>query len=67
MPLIRCVCGAAILLIPDIKAMNRAIENHIAEHTRKNKGTEKRKTSTREVRRILVEQILEDASEQRIT
>jgi hypothetical protein len=32
MPIIRCVCGYEILVLPDLKAMNRAIENHLAEH-----------------------------------
>ena len=31
-PIIKCVCGFKILVIPDLKAMNRAIKNHIAEH-----------------------------------
>jgi hypothetical protein len=29
---IRCGCGTKILVVPDLKAMNRAIKNHIAEH-----------------------------------
>jgi len=32
MPTIRCLCGLRILVIPDLKAMNRAITNHVAEH-----------------------------------
>jgi hypothetical protein len=32
MPTIRCVCGCEILVVPDLKAMNRAIKNHVAEH-----------------------------------
>jgi hypothetical protein len=32
MPTIRCACGFEILVLPDVKAMNRAIENHLAEH-----------------------------------
>ena len=34
MPTIRCVCGLRILIVPDLKAMNRAIKNHLAEHKR---------------------------------
>ena len=34
MPTIRCVYGFEILVAPDIKAMNRAIKNHLAEHKR---------------------------------
>lgn len=32
MPTIKCVCGARILVVPDLKAMNRAIKNHVAVH-----------------------------------
>jgi hypothetical protein len=32
MPIIKCVCGAKILVVPDLKAMNKAIRNHVAEH-----------------------------------
>jgi len=32
MPTVRCVCGTILLVIPDLKAMNRAIKNHVAEH-----------------------------------
>jgi hypothetical protein len=67
MPLIRCLCGAKILLIPDMKAMNRALENHIDEHIKKNSKTRKSYIPPIKVRKILVEQILEKASEQRIT
>lgn len=29
LPLIRCQCGEQILLIPDVKAMDKAIEAHL--------------------------------------
>lgn len=29
---IRCICGSEILVVPDLKAMNKAVQNHIAEH-----------------------------------
>jgi hypothetical protein len=32
MPTIKCECGAKILVVPDLKAMNKAIRNHIAKH-----------------------------------
>ena len=38
MPTIRCVCGLRILVIPDLKAMNRAIKNHISEHKKADYG-----------------------------
>jgi hypothetical protein len=38
MPTIRCVCGLRILVVPDLKAMNRAIKNHVAEHKKADYG-----------------------------
>lgn len=36
MPVITCACGIEILILPNVKIMNQAIENHVLEH--KNKG-----------------------------
>ena len=41
MPIIRCVCGFKILVVPDLKAMNRAIKNHIAEHKKASDDSER--------------------------
>jgi len=38
MPTIRCVCDTIILILPDLKAMNRAIKNHVAEHKQADYG-----------------------------
>jgi len=35
LPIIKCECGAEILLLPDLKAMNRAIKAHGIEHKKK--------------------------------
>ena len=32
MPIVECTCGEKILLIPDLAAMSKAINNHKAEH-----------------------------------
>lgn len=34
MPVFKCSCGINILIVPDVAAMNRVIENHISEHLR---------------------------------
>jgi hypothetical protein len=57
MPTIRCVCGTRILLIPDLKAMNRAIKNHLAKHKQVDYGL------MPELLKFLTEQILIVASE----
>jgi hypothetical protein len=40
MSTIRCLCGSEILVVPDLKAMNRAIKNHVAEHKKASDGSE---------------------------
>jgi len=56
LPVIHCTCGEAILVVPDIKAMDRAIENHIAVHnSKKPKG---KFDETKHLREFLVEQVL---------
>ena len=52
MPIIHCTCGAPILVLPDLKAMNKAIENHIAVHSRKS-----RVDLTNELRDFLIKQL----------
>jgi hypothetical protein len=32
MPIARCVCGFEVLVLPDLKAMNLAINNHLTVH-----------------------------------
>jgi hypothetical protein len=32
MPIVKCTCGAKILVVPDVSAMERAIKNHKAKH-----------------------------------
>lgn len=32
MPIFNCSCGIKILIVPDLPAMNEAIENHLIEH-----------------------------------
>jgi hypothetical protein len=38
MPIIKCRCGFKILIVPDLKAMNRAIKNHLAQHKQADYG-----------------------------
>jgi hypothetical protein len=34
MPIYRCSCGGDILVVPDLAAMNKAIQQHIGHHNR---------------------------------
>jgi len=38
--LIRCKCGAEILLLPDLGAMSRAIRTHVFEHIKSERSAE---------------------------
>lgn len=60
-PLVKCDCGAEILLLPDLREMNRAIEAHVAEH-RKQKGL-MRIAESNQVNQLLVQLSLIKASE----
>ena len=62
MPIIRCVCGAEILVVPDLKAMNQAIENHVAEHTKMGKRSGNGQMAPNKLRQFLIGQILTAAS-----
>lgn len=55
MPIARCVCGSEILVLPDLKAMNRAIDKHVAEHKKVCDGSER-------LAEFLTEQVLIVAS-----
>ena len=51
LPILKCGCGAKILLVPDLAAMDRALKRHMADH----KGADEQ---------FLIEQILTVASKQ---
>ncbi len=59
MPTLKCMCGAEILSVPDLKAMNRAIEEHIAEHRKTGGQCEKRDAMSDYLRQTLFEQLFE--------
>jgi hypothetical protein len=61
MPTIRCECGYGILVVPDLKAMNRAIKNHIAEHKKASDNSE-RILAFGSLTQFLTEQVLIVAS-----
>lgn len=41
MPTVRCLCGCEILVLPDLTAMNRAINNHVAAHKQARDGSDR--------------------------
>ncbi len=51
MPTVTCTCGDKLLVIPDLAAMDKAIENHLAKHQNADE-------------QFLIQQIFEIASKQ---
>ena len=62
LPIIKCECGYEILLLPDFKAMDQAIQNHLLEH--KNRGPKDGNAKRSEC--ALISQIFEKAAESKI-
>lgn len=60
---IECECGELIVLLPDLNAMNRSIEAHIAQHIRKEKEQGKATVKPTNVRQNLIGQVLKVTSE----
>ncbi len=60
--IIRCICGAEILLLPDVKEMGRSIESHATEHQKKEQNPDKGKAAFEYIENFLTKQVLEKAS-----
>ena len=64
LPLIKCYCGTQILLVPNVKAMNKAIETHVEKHRKQKLPNQKEAESEAErIREYLITQVLSKASE----
>lgn len=63
LPVIVCSCGAEILLIPNVKEMNKAIEAHIMEHTKKIESVKEAEAEAERIRDDLIIKVLEKASQ----
>jgi hypothetical protein len=64
LPLIKCRCGAEILLVPNVLLMSKAIEDHVEEHRRKIKSHLEAKTEAEQVRDDLLAKVFSKACEQ---
>jgi hypothetical protein len=64
LPIIRCECGAKILVLPDLKAMNRAIKTHVAEHRRNERNMKKNLSSPSKISELLSQLTLIKVSQQ---
>jgi hypothetical protein len=66
MPIARCACGFEILVLPDLRAMNRAIKNHMTEHKQAGNGRE-RLSAFHSLTEFLTEQVLIVASKMNLS
>ena len=62
-PTIKCQCGVEILLVPDVKLMSKALENHIAEHKLKIPDAKTAEEEAEKIRDDLITQVLKKACE----
>jgi hypothetical protein len=53
LPIISCECGAEILVVPDLKAMNQAFKTHITEHRKKERNTQKKIAASSKIDELL--------------
>ncbi len=63
LPLIKCECGAEILLLPDLQAMNRAIKAHVTEHRKKRRNTKRNAITSSKISQLLSQLSLRKISE----
>ena len=63
LPTIKCLCGAEIAMLPDVKQMSQAIEAHILKHKKKIKDPKEAEVEAERIRDELIKQILEKASQ----
>jgi hypothetical protein len=60
---VTCECGFKILMVPDAKAMAKAVEDHIAMHCKQIKDPTKAPSEIERLWDLLSEQIFENASQ----
>ncbi|MCW4019447.1 MAG: hypothetical protein NWF00_12355 [Candidatus Bathyarchaeota archaeon] len=64
LPLIKCECGAEILVVPDVKVMSECIEMHLMWHKQKIYDPAQARLEAERIREGLIEQILKIACQQ---
>jgi len=67
LPIIKCECGAEILLLPDLQAMNRAIKAHVTEHRKKVRNAKRNVITSSDISQLLSQLSLRKISEQKDT
>lgn len=67
LPTMKCECGAEILLLPDLQAMNRAIRAHAAEHRKKRRNAQRNAIASSDISQLLSQLLLIKISAQNDT
>jgi hypothetical protein len=67
LPIISCKCGAEILVVPDLQAMNRAIKTHASEHRKKERNTKNNVFTPGKISQLLSQLTLVKMSKQNET
>ncbi len=62
LPIIKCECGFEILLIPDLKEMNKVIREHAEVHMSNEKHPALAKAVFEYIQLYLIKQIFDEAS-----
>jgi hypothetical protein len=63
--IIKCKCRAEILVVPDLRAMDRAIEAHVSLHRKNEKYNSKNNATAESVRSNLIAQVFMKTSGQK--
>jgi|SRR5450756_112948 len=67
LPIISCECGAEILVVPDLQAMNRAIKTHVAEHRKRERTAQRNVITSSKISQLLSQLTLIKISQQNDT
>jgi len=62
---IKCECGAEILMLPKVKMMSKAIEEHVELHKQRLGNSEESDAETDRIRNFLITQVLQRAGDLR--
>ncbi|MCW4019115.1 MAG: hypothetical protein NWF00_10645 [Candidatus Bathyarchaeota archaeon] len=64
LPIIKCECGAEILLVPDVSLMSHAIDDHVEKHRKLESDPDRAEAVAERVRTFLIKQVLKKAAAQ---
>ena len=61
---IKCECGTEILVVPDLHAMEKAIEAHVSEHCKHEKDSAKAVSESNRIWNLLAAAVFDSAAAQ---